>query len=732
MSDAPRIACLYLEQCSPRQRTAYDWARTADVGTVDLISMAAVRTGDVELDDYDVCWWHRNERLAITERVADCRESIEPFVRDGGGLLLSVHALAAVAAWGIDQVPPEHTGVDEPPGSGGYLRKSIYASHPLFDGLDGRRLLTHGPSRPAPFARYQELLPERADVLGSTVVDDADVPDEASLLSWAIGDGTVLGAGVALSFDGSPDADETDEFTETTTRLVENALGYLASSGSETGTNATTNPDSRPGSSDDLLTGRPKSADELAAHREALSSDPHRPRYHISPPANWLNDPNGLVEWNGRYHVFYQYNPGGPYHHAIHWGHAVSDDLVHWRDEPVALTPSPNGPDRSGCWSGCTVVDDGTPTLLYTGGRGRRQLPCLATAGDEELRTWTKHVENPVIESAPVDPPILETEHWEAEFRDHCIWSEDDRWYHVIGSGVQDVGGTALLYVADELTEWEYVGSLLVGDWEGAGDVWECPELLDLGEKRLLHVSNYDTVLYFLGELDLETGSFESDATGILDYGDFYAPQSMDLSDGRTLTWGWLPETRTAEAQWDAGWSGSLSVPRELTLAEDGTLRQRPADELVDRRADRLGTETVALEGPDAVSIADGRALELDLELDLADADAVELRLLETPDGEERTTVRYDGDSVAIDRTDSSLDPDAASEELSMPIDEPGPLSLRVFLDGSAIELFANERRCLTGRVYPTREDATGASLAAHEGAARVEWSCWEMGSAWE
>lgn len=114
--------------------------------------------------------------------------------------------------------------------------------------------------------------------------------------------------------------------------------------------------------------------------------DRHRPAFHFVAPTGWMNDPNGVGQWNGTYHLFYQYNPDAPVHNAIQWGHATSRDLVHWADEPIALTPTPGGPDADGCWSGVLVNDNGTPTLVYSGHRGDQQLPCLAV-GDAELRT---------------------------------------------------------------------------------------------------------------------------------------------------------------------------------------------------------------------------------------------------------------------------------------------------------------------------------------------------------
>ncbi|WP_254808567.1 GH32 C-terminal domain-containing protein [Natronosalvus amylolyticus] len=773
-ADEPlRLACLYLETHAPAQRAATNWAAASDLYSVSKVPLAAIRDGSVDLAEFDVCWWHRSEPLTISDRVYRCRTAIRKFIEGGKGLLLTGRALSVVPAWGIDAVAPDEAGhelADEPVG---YLRKALYRDHPIFSGLDSLRVRTAAGGPPFSYARYASVLPESGDVLGCTVRGDHDEPKAASLLSWQVGDGVVIGAGTALEcirpdsvVDGV--APESSHCLENATRLLENALGFCGDRNRWTG--AVSVPE-----------GRPFSSEELRRMRGALADDPHRPSYHLSPPANWLNDPNGMFEWNGQYHAFYQYNPGGPYHHAIHWGHAVSDDLVHWWDEPVALTPSPNGPDRDGCWSGCAVDDDGTPRLVYTGGNGRDQLPCLATAESDALTAWDKHDANPVIERVPDEPPILETDHWAAEFRDHCVWFENGQWYHLIGTGVQDVGGAVLCYVGTDLEEWTYLGPMLIGDWDGAGEVWECPELLDLGDKRLLHVSNYDDVVYFLGEFDLETGAFYPESEGLLDYGDYYAPQSMTCSDGRTLTWGWLPEARNGEAQWDAGWSGTLSLPREITLGDDDEIRQRPAAELEALRTERLVAESYDLEASDRTPIAvhtatlaadgagsddaiteasddrpsqatadsatramggptrlEGRSLEFTLEVDFTDstADAVEIGVLETEDRRERTGVRIEREAVVVDRRDTSLEPRTADESQRMPLElEDGSCSVHGFLDGSVLELFANERRCLTSRVYPTREDATGVSLAAHgvdDGpSVSVDLECWSLESAW-
>jgi len=702
MGTSPRIGCL-VDDADPEQSTAYDWCESRFDG------VSRCRPDTFDPTEYDVLWWHRVDPVEPSAVSED--GPLAGFVRDGGSLLLTLGAMTAVAPLGFDGVAPDAVGWEEVTEPTGPLWKQLFADHPMAAGFDTLRVHTRGAGPTMPYARYETVAPTDGDVLASTARGDHDAVSERSIVSWQPGEGRVVGIGSALSFR-QPTHDVCRGNRET---LVANALRFLA------------------GGESVPLTGRPRDAGTLSAMRERLADDPDRPSYHVTPPANWLNDPNGLVHWNGRYHLFYQYNPTGPFHGSIHWGHAVSDDLVHWEDRPVALSPSPDGPDRDGCWSGCTVDDDGVATILYTGGRGTEQLPCLATAADDGLTAWDKDPANPVIEELPAEPEVLRTEDWDGEFRDHCVWREDGRWHQLIGAGMEGGGGAALRYVSPDLREWEYRGPILTGDRDTAGTVWECPELLDFGEKQLLHVSNYEDVVYFLGTY--ADGEFTVERRDKLDHGDFYAPQSMWTDDGRTLTWGWIPEARDITAQWDAGWSGSLSVPRELSLAPDGGLCQRPAPELSALRGERTQRDELRLAPGESHELdIQGRQVELQVTVRLGDADAVELGVLETPDGEERTPIRYTATSdVVVDRTHASTDPQATTDSQRMTVTPyDAPLSLHVFVDGSIVEVFANERQCLTSRVYPESAAATGISLSAVGGSATVtDLDCWELGSAW-
>ena len=689
LDDETRVGFVHDGSLSGEQEAALTWldeqpCASEPVTFADLSGRTAAA--------FDVLWWHRDAPLDDDTLSADATAAVGSFLGSGGGLLLSLRAMCAVDTLGVESVPPDAVGVDSVSESTGVLWRTLYDDHPAVADFDSLRIPVCDCGA-VPMARYETVLPSRGEVLAGTVRGVRDVPTEMSVVSWDHDGGAVLGVGPPVAFHEPVAADVADARS----RLTAGCLAAVAGEHS---------PPSRP-----------KSAAELRAMRERFVDDPTRPRYHVTPPANWLNDPNGVVRWRGRYHVFYQYNPAGPFHNTIHWGHAVSDDLVHWTDEPVALTPSPDGPDRHGCWSGCAVDDDGTATVLYTGGRDRWQLPCLATSEDPNLCGWIKHVDNPVIERPPPEIDLLATEHWAAEFRDHSVWRDGDTWYQVIGTGVTDVGGAVLLYSSTDLQQWEYEGPLLTGD-DGHGVVWECPEVLDFGDRQLLHVSDYENVVYSVGRL--HDGRFEVERQGVLDHGDFYAPQSLsDEDEGRHLAWGWLPETRGVSEQWDAGWSGALSLPRVLDIGPDGDVRQRPAAEVSDLRERAFDELSLALAAGDRHTLdATGRALELHLVVGLDDAEAFELSVFESPGREERTVVRYTRENeVVVDRAAASAAGEGTTEPQRMtvtPYDE--PLDLRAFLDGSVLELFANERHCLTSRVYPTRPDSTGVSVASEGG----------------
>lgn len=475
--------------------------------------------------------------------------------------------------------------------------------------------------------------------------------------------------------------------------------------------------------------------DELISRAAA---DPHRPAYHFVAPAGWLNDPNGLTHRDGEYHLFYQFNPYAAVHDRIHWGHAVSTDLVHWRDLPIALTPS-EGPDVDGCWSGVLVYDGDVPTIVYSGRHGDRELPCVAI-GSPDLVEWTKDPRNPVIAAPPEGVDVT-------AFRDHCVWREGETWRQLIGSGIRGQGGTAFLYESADLREWTYVGPLLVGDGaavgagapDWTGTMWECVDLFRLGDedaadRDFLVFSAWDEgvthhPLYWSGRY--EGDRFLPEALHRLDLGGrhFYAPQTMRDESGRRIMFGWLQEGRSDEAAVAAGWSGVMSLPRVLTAAADGSLRQRPAPEVDELRDERLVSLSTML-APKPVEIVRGDQLDIELRLTIPEGREVTIAVRATDDGAERTVLRLrrrgESADLSLDRSQSSLDPDVDSIPRSgaVPVGADGAVDVRILIDHSALEVFAGGVP-LTARVYPTRADALGVSLCG--AGAQADVRAWSM-----
>jgi len=481
------------------------------------------------------------------------------------------------------------------------------------------------------------------------------------------------------------------------------------------------------------LMGRGISASR-APDREALArrlaADPHRPRYHFLPPAHWMNDPNGPIFWNGRYHMFYQHNPNGAFWGTMHWGHAVSEDLVHWRHLPIALAPTPGGPDKDGCFTGCAVINHGVPTLVYTG--VSPEVQCLATSNEEMIK-WRKEARNPVIAAPPAGLEVT-------GFRDPCVWWEGDRWYLLLGAGFRGVGGTALLYTSEDLVRWKYHHPLFVGkmdpqatgdDAVATGEMWECPDFFPLGGKHVLIVSTQGTTRYFVGTQ--AEHKFHPESEGRIDFGAYYAPKSMVDARGQRILWGWIQERRSEAAQRAAGWSGALSLPRVLTLGAGG-LEISPAPELRMLRGPHrsFSRQRVTPDGSVLLPDLSGDSFEIAAEFAPGEAQEFGLRVRAAPDGSEQTLILYDRKEERLkadyERSSLSTEVDRRVQSGQFELGEGETLKLRVFLDGSVIEVFANGRACLTARVYPTRPDSLGVGLVARGGNAQLKsLDVWEM-----
>jgi beta-fructofuranosidase len=468
--------------------------------------------------------------------------------------------------------------------------------------------------------------------------------------------------------------------------------------------------------------------------------DPLRPRYHLMSASRWIGDPNGPIAYHGEYHMFFQHNPYADSGERCSWGHAKSSDLAHWERLPIALTNGPQDYDSMHVASGCCVVHDGLPTILYTGmsphghsvtqktmrsdaqaspadqlfrtgplqngPKQRSEVQCIAHSHDGMV-SWTKHARNPVVARPPRDDLV--------GFRDPFAWREQDTWYIVVGSGIKGEGGTALLYRSKDLTRWEYMHPLCVG----FGEMWECPNFFPLGDKHVLVVSPYESVRYAIGTY--RDHHFSPESWHELDLGgrpNFYAPNGLEDDRGRRIVWGWIQGGGTEGYPWD----GALTLPRILTLRSDGRLGMSPAAELRTLRGSQVHIDDVLItpETPNLLGDIEGKSLEIIVEFELLDATSFGLLVRRSPDGEEGTPVGYDTARKQLISGDRSGAFDLLADE--------DTLCMQVFVDNSIIEIYVNGRICFTNRVYPRRPDSLGLSLFAHGGSVRVKsLDCWEM-----
>ncbi|MGB7341413.1 MAG: glycoside hydrolase family 32 protein [Phototrophicaceae bacterium] len=467
--------------------------------------------------------------------------------------------------------------------------------------------------------------------------------------------------------------------------------------------------------------------------RNQFKNDPSRPIFHFLPPSNWMNDPNGLIQWQGRYHLFYQHNPDGAYHQNMHWGHAVSDDLIHWEDLPVALAPTADTLDAGGIFSGSAVNHDGVATIFYTGVNDGNtvQSQFVATSDDETLVNWVKHPRNPIISTMP--PEAKQT----SDFRDPYVWKEDDAWYMLIGSEIKGQGGVVFLYRSDDALNWTYLNPLLEADDYELGNVWECPNLFRLGDKWVLLVSSNTNdvtgdVIYFVG--DYVNHRFIPEKQGTVDHGYLYAPLTLEADDGRRLLWGWLREGRTEVAHKAAGWAGVQSVPRVLSLDSHNRLLSDPVHELDAIHGKHQHYANRMLSDGVVVITKRGLAFDLQAEFDLSEHGKICLVVAASDDETIATVITYDyaTQMLSIDRSKSSLDAtdDHENHHVQHQLETGENLTFRLLLDGSVLELIANKRTSITSRIYPTDLSHNFLRLSGNDTMVR-QLDIYDMPSIW-
>lgn len=484
---------------------------------------------------------------------------------------------------------------------------------------------------------------------------------------------------------------------------------------------------------------------DVAAVRQHLASDPYRPLYHFLAPQFLVKDPNGLIYWKGKYHLLYQNNPNEIVDGKDqHWGHAVSDDLVYWTDLPVALTPDPEGSDRGGCWSGPMVVVDGVPTAVYYGNPGGVSI-ARAHPEDSMLIDWVKFPGNPIVRQPP------EGSGWRVF--DPGVWKYGDTWHMICGGRQPGRGDTAYLLTSKDFVSWEYHHEFYKSErkWTAANDDCAVPQFFKLGDRHVLLFSSHrNGAQYYVGRYAPREYKFypqihdrlnHCDHRAItMDSGNTIAPATLLGPKGRRIYFSWMAEgLQWPDVQVKNGWGGIMTLPQVLTLGDDNYLRIRPVTELkkLRHRHRSLTLQTISAGTTVTVDEIRGDTLELAAVVEPAKTGQFGIALRRSPGGEEQSLVLYDWQKkeISVDVRQSSKNPDVVdfdTQHASLALSENERLELRIFVDRSVVEVFANERRCLAKRIYPSRADSVGVALFAKgSDATVVSLEAWDMKAIW-
>ncbi len=463
---------------------------------------------------------------------------------------------------------------------------------------------------------------------------------------------------------------------------------------------------------------------------EKIIEKEERPVFHLSTRTGWMNDPNGFSWYDGKYHLFYQYNPYASHWGPMHWGHAVSEDLLHWEYLPCALAPD-EAYDRDGCFSGsAAMLPDGRQILMYTGVvRERRadggcdevQTQCLAVGDGED---YVKYENNPVLNQEDIPDGASRF-----DFRDPKMWQEEDgTWRCAVGNRPADGSGQILLFESTDGFEWHY-RKVLAENRNRFGRMWECPDFFPLDGKQVLLVSPQDMIpsgleyhngngtLCLIGNYDRKTEEFTEEADQAVDYGiDFYAPQTVLTPDGRRVMIGWMQNWDTCNHRrvHDEAWFGQMSLPRELSI-KNGKLYQTPVRELERMRHNKVSYENVTVSGILQLEGISGRRLDMELTVRPKEGCSLyrKFTVLFARNEQYHTSFSFrPAESVLkMDRKFSGTRRDILHERSSRVNGPEGELKLRIILDRFSVEAFVNDGEQVMTAVLYTDQKADGISF---------------------
>lgn len=494
----------------------------------------------------------------------------------------------------------------------------------------------------------------------------------------------------------------------------------------------------------------------FAESREKFADDPHRPFYHFVSPENRLNDPNGLSFWNGKWHMFYQGYP--PEDTRQHWAHAVSDDLIHWKDLPYAIYPDP----ERACYSGAALVEEDRVIAMY---HGTEVGNMVAVSDDPLLLNWEKLTGNAVI---PLDNPSGFP--FEYTVYDPNIWKKDGIYYSLSGGkdksgpGGSDVA-QAYLFRSKDLINWQYMHPFVEGDrFTLIGDDFACPYFWPIGDRYILpFYSHMSGGQYILGDYDQERDKFVVTAHGNFNFGPsgpsgMHAPSATPDGADVIVIFNMNPGYPTK------GFSQIMSLPMRLSLLENDQLGIEPAGDITSLRYDKKQVKSMKIIANKEYVLEDikGKSMEINVVVDPGNSQMIELNVLRSPNKEEYTSIQIfpykgyqpggrgyakergvksnrnrqeKGSFISLLTSHSSILEGARSRapetaEFTLSRDE--KINLRIFIDRSVVEVFINGNQMVAARVYPGLEKSSGVSIRSQSSSCElISMEAWQMKDIW-
>ena len=446
-----------------------------------------------------------------------------------------------------------------------------------------------------------------------------------------------------------------------------------------------------------------------------------RPQFHGMPSAGWTNECHGMAYSDGRYHLYFQKNANGPYMARLHWGHISSENLYKWREEPIAIAPG-EAYDLKGCWSGCVYDNNGTPNILYTAVDNGRATIAHATPLDDSLVDWNKT--GILINGRPAG--------LNDDFRDPYYFADNGNQYIIVGSNKNGLGCCTLHKYANG--SWTNDGKLFfqASNATQQGVFWEMSNVTKMENGKWLFTTtplgagSGVRVLYWTGSINAD-GTFNPDnaqaktleMNGISKDGYGLLSPTILQKDGKTLMLGIVPDKLPTEQNFLMGWAHNYSLPREISLDDNGELIQRPYSGLQAMRTETCVSKDMLLTGTESLDPVNGRQIELLGEFTVGSG-SVGFNMLKNDHG--CATLSYNADNGMITFDISTLerqnnDGGVYDGVYSAPIPvKPAvgeTLKLHVYLDGSIADIFVNDRWAFSVRLFPRNAEQTAAEVFA-------------------